>query len=492
MLNLRRSIFITFFSTNAATAVQFGVTVILSRLLTPAEVGIFSITVVFINIISVFRDFGVSSYLQQEKNLTPEKARAALGLLLTSSWSLAIAVYFGRSIIADYYGEPGIADVLVVLCISSAIVPFSSFYFALLARDLQAGKQAIVNSISTLVYAAACVTMAYSGMSYMAMAWANVVNIAVTIAIYWVIRPKNIPCIPLFKSWAAPLRFGGGAILGNVLEKVHASIPDLVLGKVSGAHDVGLYSRAYGLVNIFSQVAGPTISYNAVPYLARNHHSGQPLAPILSKSTSYLTGAAWPAFIVTALFSTEIINVLYGPQWVAAAPIAVLIALTAFVRFGYSLTSAGLMATGRPYLSSLTAAVSIVVRLGVIALIGATDIMSFAIALCIADIATVIVPAYMMSRYLGYSINQSLRAHIPSLKLGLACLITALAIKWALPIAWPDFIKLIIVAPAIFVTWITAIIILRHPLRDELPNIMRKLLPASLADKFNSLINRYQ
>lgn len=74
MLDLRRSIFITFLSTNGATAIQFAVTVVLSRLLTPAKVGIFSITIVFINIIAVLRDFGVSSYLQQEKDLTPQKA----------------------------------------------------------------------------------------------------------------------------------------------------------------------------------------------------------------------------------------------------------------------------------------------------------------------------------------------------------------------------------------------------------------------------------
>lgn len=489
MLNLRRSIFITFFSTNMATAIQFGVTIILSRLLTPAEVGIFSITLVFINLIAVFRDFGVTSYLQQEKDLTSDKARSALGLLLTTSWLLAALTFFVRDAIAGFYGQEGIAEVLMVLCISLALVPFASFFYALLARDLQAGKQAIVNTVSSIVYAAVCIVLAYQGFSYMAMAWANVANITVAIVIYLFIRPKDISCWPRFRDWRAPIHFGGGAIIGNLLERIHGSIPDLVLGKLSGPHAVGLYSRANGLIGIFQQIAGPTINYNAMPYLAKNHHAGQPLSPILSRATTYLTAVAWPAFIVTAIFSKEIINVLYGEQWLEAAPIAVLIALQATVRFGYSLTGAALLATGRPYLSAISSGVSIFVRIGLIFLIDAKDLYTFALALCVADILTVIVPAYLMHRYLGYTLRDSLQAHIPSIKLGLICFSLALALKYGLPPNWPDFIKLIITTAVLSIAWTISIVRLHHPLQYELPAIIQRALPQKIASRVCKLLD---
>ena len=92
-MQLRRSLLITFLSTNFATAVGFGVVVVLSRLLTPAEVGIFSIAVVFVNITAVFRDFGISNYLRQKKVLSRETMRSALGLLITTGWSLALLLY---------------------------------------------------------------------------------------------------------------------------------------------------------------------------------------------------------------------------------------------------------------------------------------------------------------------------------------------------------------------------------------------------------------
>lgn len=475
MTNLRRSVLITFASTNASTIVQFGVTIVLSRLLTPAEVGIFSITVVFINIIAVFRDFGVSSYLQQEKNLTRDKARAAFGLLLTSSFLLATATYFARHQIADFYREPGIASVLAVLCISYAIVPFASYFYSMLARDLQAGRQAIVNLVSTLVYATTCLVLAYLGFSYMALAWANVANITANIIVYLSIRPRGIPLLPKFTGWSSPLRFGSGAILGSLLERIHVSIPDLVLGRISGAHDVGLYSRANGLVGIFQQVVGPTVCYNAVPYIAKNHHASTPLAPILAKATSYLTGVGWPAFIFIAAFAEEIIRLLYGPGWLAASPVVGVLAFQALIRYGYSLTQPALMAIGRPYLSAVSAGASIAARLAIIGLIGAEDLVSFAIALCIADVLTLFVPIVLMSRNFGYTFRAALQAHWPSAKVGFACLLAVAAMKVVLPSTWADFFVLSVAFATVAAVWIFSIIKLAHPLAAEIQPLVERL-----------------
>lgn len=488
-MHLRRSVFITFFSSNAATAIQFGVTLILSRLLTPSEVGIFSITVVFVGIVAVFRDFGVSSYLQREKELSPEKIRAALGLLLTTSWSLAVLIYLSSGLLADFYGQPGIQEVLHVLTISFVLVPFASFFYALLARNLEAGKQAIVNGVSTIAYAVSCITLAWLGFSYMSLAWANVVNIAVTIVCYLFLRPKDVPCRPSLSGWGPPARFGGGAILGNLIDRIHGAVPDLVLGKLSGPHDVGLYSRANGLVGIFAQIASPTINYNAVPYIAKNFHNNEPLAPILAKATSYLTAVSWPFFIVTLLFPVEIIRVLYGEQWIAAAPIAVFICIQAMVRTGYSLTAPALMAIGRPYLSSMSSGFGLLVRITAIYLLAAHDAYTFAMAICVADILSVVLPIYLMSSKLGYSFRMAMDAHWASFKLNAAVFAVAAGIKLVLPSPLPAVATLGIASAGVIACWLYCLVRFRHPMRDELPGIVDRIFPSAIARRINKFIH---
>lgn len=481
MSDIRRSLFITFFSSNASTVVMFGVTLVLARLLSPAEIGIFSITVVFIGLAAVFREFGITSYLQREKDLTPAKKASALGLSIATSWTLAAVIYFASDAIAHFYEQPGIGEVTRVMALSFGLVPFASFYYALFARDLQAGKQAIVNATSTLVYAITCISLAYMGLSYMALAWANVANLAASIVTYVWLQPRKEHYFPRFSGWGEPIKFGGGAILGSLITQLNGSIPDLVLGKVSGPRDVGLFSRANGLVNIFYQIAGPTIAYNAMPYIARNHHANVPLGPMLARSSSFLTGLAWPSFIMIGFFAPEWIHVLYGEKWLPAAPLVVYLSIAALARIGYNICGPALMAIGRPYLSAISAIANLLCRFAAIFLMGANDALSFAQAICIADVVSTPILAWLQSRYLGFSIKDSLLALLPSFKIGMVCLLLAVLLKACMPTQWHDAWRLGVASACMIMTWLGAVIFFRHEIHEEFPPIIRRILPASLA-----------
>ncbi|RJG01900.1 oligosaccharide flippase family protein [Noviherbaspirillum sedimenti] len=488
MIRLRRSLFITFFSSNSAMAMQFGVTLVLSRLLTPAEVGIFSITAVFIGISHTFRDFGVTSYLQQEKDLTHQKIRSAIGLLITTSWIIAAFIYFASDYVAAYFGQPGIGAVMRVMSISFTLLPFASLFYALLSREHQAGKQAIVNLLSTIAYAITCIALASLGFSYMALAWANVANIAVSILTYIPLRPNGISLMPSFRGWRNPIKFGGGSIIGSLFEDIYISIPDLVLGKLNGPHSAGLYSRANGLVGIFLQIAGPTVTYNALPYIARNYHALAPLGAMLAKSTSYLTGLAWPAYILIAVFAEEIIGLLYGKSWIEAAPLVVFICSASAARIGYILCQPALTAIGKPYLFAISTSIGIIARLILIYMMGAKDILTLALALCIADLLTTPVAALLMARYLGYSIRMSAAAHIPSVKVSVFCFMIAFMLKILLPSEWPEILVLPLIGISMGSTWLIGILYFKHPLVDEIPSLLKRIFPQRLALRISQFI----
>ena len=466
-MQLRRALFITFFSSNAANVVQFAVTVILSRLLTPAEVGIYSITAVFVAITIVFRDFGVSTYLQREKDLTPEKTRSALGLLITTSWALAAFLYFASDYVAAYYGQPGIGRALRVLTISFLIVPFASFVSSILARELQAGKAAIATGLGTIAYAVTCITMAYMGFSYMSLAWANVANLAVTLLVYTQLIPAGTSFRPSFKGWRAPAKYGGGAVLGTLVDRLNYSIPDLVLGKISGAAAVGLYSRANGLVALFQQVIGPMVNYSAVPFIASNHHKNNPLTPLISKAISYLTCLAWPAYIVIGLFAEPIIKILYGSQWTPAAPIVLLICVQAAVRTGFALVQPLLLAIGKPYISAITSGSTAIARLVLIFLSGSTNLYDIVVAICIADCLTTLIFIWVLVKYADYGLRDLFMAHWDSLKVSTLVFVSALTLKILLPVTFSSYISVLIVSVVCGLVWLGGVYYFKHKIRSE-------------------------
>lgn len=466
-MQLRRALFITFFSSNAANVVQFAVVVVLSRLLTPAEVGIYSITAVFVAITIVFRDFGVSTYLQREKDLTPEKTRSALGLLITSSWALAAFLYFSSDYVAAYYEQPGIGRALRVLTLSFLIVPFASFVSSLLARDLQAGKAAIATGLGTIAYAVTCITMAYMGFSYMSLAWANVANLAVTLLVYTQFIPAGTSFKPSFRGWRAPAQYGGGAVLGTLVDRLNYAIPDLVIGKISGTTAVGLYSRAGGLVGLFQQVIGPMVNYSAVPFIASNHHKNNPLTPLISKAISYLTCLAWPAYVVIGLFAEPIIKILYGAQWTPAASIVLLICIQAAVRTGFSLVQPLLLAIGKPYISAIASGSTAVARLVLIFLSGSSDLYDIVVAICIADCLSALISVWILVIYANYSLKDLFLAHWSSLKVSAVVLAAALVMRASLPETLASYATILAVSAVCGVAWLGSIYYFKHAIRDE-------------------------
>src|ERR1700735_3914777 len=112
---------------------------VLARLIAPAETGLFSVAASVVLLARAIRDFGVSEFLIQERNLTPQKIRTAFGMTLMLAWSLGALLFFGRGMIAAAYGTPGLANLVAIACGSFLVAPFSSTNLALLNRELAFG-----------------------------------------------------------------------------------------------------------------------------------------------------------------------------------------------------------------------------------------------------------------------------------------------------------------------------------------------------------------
>ena len=95
MASFRRSLALNFASSSGATAIQFLFSLAIARILSPAEIGFYSIAVVLVSIAHVFRDFGVSTYLQREDDLTEDKVRSAIGVAFAVAWAIALVLLVG-------------------------------------------------------------------------------------------------------------------------------------------------------------------------------------------------------------------------------------------------------------------------------------------------------------------------------------------------------------------------------------------------------------
>jgi O-antigen/teichoic acid export membrane protein len=475
MANLRRSMAINFMSSTGGTIVQFIVSLILARMLSPSEIGVFSMTVVFVNIAQIFRDFGVSTYLQREETLTPEKIASASGVMFAASWTIALSLYLVSGHIAVWFSEPTMAPVMQVLALGFLIIPFGAITNALLLRELAAGKEALLMVTGTSAYTVTCLALAYSGHGTMSLAWANFANIFACALVCIPLRPKGIPFFPSFRRWGKVVNFGFASLLANVLNAVNNAVPDILLGKLADSRAVGLFSRAGSTVAIFYTIAGSTLNYGTLPFISRAYHRGEDLSPILSRASGLLTGIGWPALGFTAIFGTEIITTLYGEKWLGSVPALTALTLSAAVGMAFNYSSLAMIAIGRPYLSSLPNLVTVLARIGFGIALFNGSIQAFSWAILIATVASTPVLIYQQRRYLRHGVRAMASALWPSVQVTVLCMIAVEAMRLAIGNVLGGLSLIVAVALPLTVIWYFALRFASHPLLEEVHLLGRTL-----------------
>lgn len=346
MKSLRRSLAWSFAESYAGMAAQFIATVIIARLITPAELGIFSVATMLAALASVIRDFGVGEYLIQEKNLDNQKIRAAIAMSFIMSWSMALLMLLGRGPAVAFYHEPGVGQVMLVQALNFFLIPFGAVTISYLRREMQFDKLFWVNTSSTVIGSVAGVLLAWQGYSYMSMAWGGFVSVSVYVLLTLAFRPPSLPRLPGFRGLRAAFTFGwyvSGVYIGGQVGK---SMPDLIIGRVLNFSAVGIFGRAVGLIEIFNRSVLRSILPVILPYYAEQLRKGENLRESYQATIVNLTAVAWPFFAVIGILAYPTIDLLYGKQWIAAAPLVGILCLAAAVDATFSMAGEILIASG--------------------------------------------------------------------------------------------------------------------------------------------------
>jgi O-antigen/teichoic acid export membrane protein len=174
-LSIHKSLLFSFAEKYTVLVLGFVSSVVLSRLLTPTEVGVYSIGAVVVAVLQIVRDFGVGQYLIKERELTPEKIRAAFSLTLMIAWVIGGLLALLSGPVSDFYREPGVGQVLRVLALNCLLIPFGSITLPVLRREMRFGAIYTINVTSAVVSLVASIGLVLAGFSFMALAWSSVI-----------------------------------------------------------------------------------------------------------------------------------------------------------------------------------------------------------------------------------------------------------------------------------------------------------------------------
>jgi len=453
-VDVRRAALGNLLSAIGETGMRFLLGLVLARLLLPAELGLFALAMAVFSVAQLLRDFGVSAYLQREPQLTPARFSACLGLVVSTTLVTTLALALLAEPLARLLGQPGLAPLLQVLALGLPLSAFGSVMAALQLRALAAARIARVSWLGVLTQALVGVALCANGGGAMGLAWAQLAAAAACGVAYAGMRPEGLSWRPAWQGWSGMLGFGGATLLSSSLASLNGLLPDLLLGRLGGAHQLGLLGRAQAVVSLLQTVAGRALSFGVLPLLADRHARALALEPTLRRATALLTGLGWPLLALTVAYREPLVRLLYGPAWADCTPAVLPLALVAALGLVFTQLNAALAAVGRPELAAVPTGVTLVARLALGAMLFDGSLQFFAWALCAAACVALPVQLWLAARHLG----QSPRA------LGSALGGSALAALAVLAVP-------LTLAP---IACVAALRWCRHPLLDEVVQLMRR------------------
>jgi O-antigen/teichoic acid export membrane protein len=475
-MSTRKSLVFSFLDRYASLFTVIVSSMVIARLLTPTEIGVFSVAMVLLAFVSTVRDMGSGQYLVQEKELTTERIRSVWAVQLGLGLGLAFIVLLASYPVSVFYGEPRMRDIMLVIALNYAVNPFGSLTYAWLMREMRFESVAMMRFSSAVGGAIVSIWLAWKGLGPISLAFGSLATTVVNALMAVYFRPKEFPWLPGTREIRRVLGFGSKLTASSIVNVAMGSAPELLVGKLQGLTAAGLLSRSSGLVQMFHRLFVDAVGAVCLPWFAkRSREQGEFVAPFL-KATSYVTAFGWSFCFAIICLAKPAIRLLYGDQWDLSVDPARLLAVAMVFSVPAALCPTALLSSGAVNVIARATVLSALQSIVVVA-IGSTQGLT---ETCLAMILSAIMGSFIWlraaSKQIGFSHRELAFAVRKSLGVAIISSVAPIAALWLYGAnTTAIWTPLLLGGVGGLAGFIAGVFWLRHPLQDELRPLWSKL-----------------
>lgn len=305
----------SFAGSMANKGIQFVVSLLLARMLTPADYGLIGMLGFFIGIAGTFIDSGFSSALIQYKDRQNKDYCTVFYVNLGMSLLMYGLLYLTAPLIADFYDQPLLTDIIRVYSLTFLIGAFSTINSITLTINLNYKLSNIIGTISALLSGLIGIICAFSGMGV----WSLVVQQMSAAVIRMVLLLYKVRWFPNLEFSVASFKrffaYGSKLLVSGLIHTAYSNMYPLIIGKVFSAKDLGYVSRAQG----FNETTGGTIfgilGNVAFPVLTRVQDDDDTLMRLYGKYIQIAAFSVFPIIFFIAGIAKPMILFLLTDKW---------------------------------------------------------------------------------------------------------------------------------------------------------------------------------
>lgn len=459
-------------------------TVLVARFVGPEDFGTFAQAAVYMAILGLLLDQGLSSALIQRPHLPPELPGAVLTANLAVGTALAGLTAMLASTWAGFMRTPELTLVLIVLAPSLLIRSASVTPRALLIRKMEFRPIGVVDIAAAVIGGAVGVLAAALGAGY----WALVLQIMFTDTTA-VLALLGLGAFPRPSLRLGRLReiagFSGRAFASGVLGTVAGNIDNLLVGRFQGPESLAFYSLGYRLLLLPIQLLGATIGNVLFPTFSRLADDVCAVRRQMSRATRVLASVVLPAMSLVAASAPQLVVLLFGSEWEPAVRIVQVLAIAGGIHAIYQPSIVPLMlGLGHAKLLLRFSVITNVVYIS--GIVAGVPFSPLAVALGYGAATLLMLPFewYIIRRLVGTPISVQTRSLVPGVHVGLWILAGYTVV--ASLVDRSDLLELAIATPISTALGLSVMRLVHSSQLDELAFIAARAVGRSAGDSADS------
>jgi O-antigen/teichoic acid export membrane protein len=314
-VSARKQIAFLGLSQPALQAIGVVASLVLARNLQPRDYGVVAMAMGFTGIFATLSSLGLGEASAQKRDLLEEEASSLFWLNVATGLALSIACICIGPILRWYFGEPEVALVAAWAGVAILLGVLASQHRVRIVRDGRYGSVAVIELLAQLMAASAAILAAVAGYGWRALVVLFVVQGFVRCAGVWLasgwrpswFRRKSIP--------RDTVKLGVAIMSGWLLMSLTGAAESAFLGRIAGAHDLGLYSRAMQTARY------PVILFVLPAFLPAVHRLGQRQDDRADMGRELLRIQGWLLVLVSLPFgilggcASDLVPLVMGEQW---------------------------------------------------------------------------------------------------------------------------------------------------------------------------------
>jgi O-antigen/teichoic acid export membrane protein len=307
-------------------------TVVLARLLTPADFGLIAMVASIMGVAELVRDFGMTGAIIQARDMSERLWRSVMWLSMGIGIVLAGALALCAPLVALLYNEPKLVQITLFMAPGLFISGLAMPLQARATKELRFVTLAALDAASMAAGVVAGIVTALMGWGFWSLVAMAAANFLVRLVVLWiVVKPKFGPPKIVKETWS--LVSTGGSIFGaELLGYAEKNLDNVIIGAQLGPAALGQYSRGYALFLLpLQQMNGP-LGRVALPVLSALRDDGDRYRRYIRSAALVIGYLTLPTYAIAAGVAQPLVLLLLGPGWEMAATIFALLSIAGFAQ----------------------------------------------------------------------------------------------------------------------------------------------------------------